>query len=131
MKTKLAVKTIAVEPSQSDPCLILVSFAGWAEQLVFLFPINVEKSRVRIARKQSYIVVCPPVYFILQNNNTNRRFWYLRRYRHTMAVIRQTRSAQSYQRIGHYSLICPSWPLIVSQNSNRLRKWIGWKHMLL
>ena len=131
LKTKLAVKTTAVEPFQSDPCSILVSFAGWAEQLVFPFPINVEKSRVRIARKQSYIEVRPPVYFILQNNNTNGRFWYLRGYRRTKAVIRQTRSAQSYQRMGHYSLICPSWPLIVSQNSNRLRKWIGWRRMLL
>jgi len=60
LKTKLAVKTTAVEPFQSDPCSILVSFAGWAEQLVFPFPINVEKSRVRIARKQSYIEVLVP-----------------------------------------------------------------------
>jgi hypothetical protein len=68
LKTKLAVKTTAVEPSQSDPCSILVSFGGWAEQLVFPFPINVEKSRVRISRKQSYIEVCPLVYLISQNN---------------------------------------------------------------
>jgi hypothetical protein len=60
LKTKLAVKTTAVEPSQSDPRSILVSFGRWAEQLVFPFPINVEKSRVRISRKQSYIEVCPP-----------------------------------------------------------------------
>jgi hypothetical protein len=131
LKTKLAVKTTAVEPSQSDPCSILVSFGGWAEQLVFPFPINVEKSRVRISRKQSYIEVCPLVYFILQNNNTNVSFWYLRGCRRTRAVIRQIRSAQFYQRMAHYSSTCLSCPLIVSQNSNRLRKWIGWKRMLL
>jgi len=44
MKTKLAVKTTAVEPSQRDPCSILVTFGGWAEPLVFPFLVNVEKS---------------------------------------------------------------------------------------
>jgi len=109
LKTKLAVKTTAVEPSQSDPCSILVLFGGWAEQLVPPLPINVEKSWVRISRKQSYIEVCPPVYFILQNNNTKKRFWYLRGYRRTRAVICQIHSAKSYQRMAHYSSICLSW----------------------
>jgi hypothetical protein len=88
LKTKLAMKAIAVEPSQRDHCSILVTFGEWADLLVFPFPVNVEKSRVRISRKQSYIDAYHLIYFILQNFNANGRFWSLRGFRCSTAVIR-------------------------------------------
>ena len=57
LKAKLAFKTTAVEPIQSDPCSILLKFGGWDQPLVFPFPVNVASCTVRISRKQSYMEV--------------------------------------------------------------------------
>lgn len=96
LKDELAMKTTAVEPSQSDPCSILLTCGKWAKQLVFPFAINVDKSRIRISRKQSYIEVCPVVLFALQHGNMTGRFWYLRGYPRREAATRQSHSAQLY-----------------------------------